>query len=186
MAVRLMYKKWTKFFGKNQPLDEEGQALIEFIMFFPFLLMMYSVTMSIANSINASINQQKQTRAYFYYRLQNNSMAPTPEPERNDPVNFTTFGQHVNLWGVKLVGGDTSGKPLASCFKFNVPLGSTEGDSCEESYSNQTTQYIRVGTAYGICGATYQNENGHYVRLPNYSSRAPANTVVSEAACLVQ
>lgn len=160
---------------------EEGQALIEFLLFFPFLLMMYSVTLSIANSINASINQQKVTRGYFYYRLQNNSMAPTPYRGEGDDNPFTRFGQYVNLWGEKAIDKI----PVAACFKFNVPLGDREEDVCEESYSEQTTQYIRVGTAYGICGATYQNTQGNYVRLPNYSAASSPQQVVADSACQV-
>lgn len=158
-------------------LNEEGQALIEFILFFPFLLMMYSVTLSIANSINASINQQKVTRGYFYYRLQNNSMAPVPERgEGSGKSDFNVFGQHVNLWGVKLMDNT----PVAACFKFNVVLGQNEGDVCEEAYTDETTQFIRVGTAYGICGATYEKRGQNYVRYPNNSQ---PQAVVGRNAC---
>lgn len=170
----------SKSLKKNILKNQKGQALVEFVLFFPFLLMMYSVTMSIANSINASINQQKSTRSYFYYRMQNNSTAPTPR--RSDPVPFTRFGQHVNLWGVRLVDD----LPVAACFKFNVPLGNAEADNCEDAYSNQTTQYIRVGTAYGICGATYLNSRGNLVRLPNYANNASPSEVVAAGACLVE
>src|SRR5690554_6637793 len=136
---------------KKNLKNQKGQALIEFILFFPFLLMMYSVTLSIANSINASINQQKQTRGYFYYRVQNNAMTPMPDRD-GGPSAFTRFGMDVTLWGHKVIGN----RPVASCFKFNVPLGAGEGDECEKGYSGKTTQFIRVGTAYGVCGATYQ------------------------------
>lgn len=159
---------------------DKGQALIEFILFFPFLLMMYSVTLSLANSINASINQQKQIRGYFYYRMQNNSTSPYPI--RGETVSFNRFGQQVNLWGVNLV----EDLPVAACFKFNIPLGEAEGDSCEDAYTDRTTQYIRVGTAYGVCGATYQNNDGHYARLPNFAGAVNPSEVVGADACLAQ
>lgn len=181
-----MVARIWKIFKGNRPRlggalleNEQGQALIEFILFFPFLLMMYSVTLSIGNAINASINQQKQTRSYFYYRLQNNSTAPTPDRQEGNGMRFSRLGQQVNLWGVKLLGKN----PVAACFKFNVALGEAEDDSCEEAYSDPSTQYIRVGTAYGICGATYQNDNGNYIRLPSYGF---ANEVVAAGACLAR
>lgn len=161
-------------------LNEKGQALIEFILFFPFLLMMYSVTLSVANSINASINQQKATRGYFYYRLQNNSTAPTPD-RAGDGVSFSRFGQHVNLWGEKVIDK----VPVAACFKFNIPLQKSEEDICEKGYTERTTQFIRVGTAYGICGATYHNSQGVYTRLPNLGPGANAEEVVADSACQV-
>ncbi len=166
--------------NKKGLLNEKGQALIEFILFFPFLLMMYSVTLSIANSINASINQQKATRGYFYYKLQNNSTAPTPERDGGG-TSFTRFGQHVNLWGEKVIDD----VPVAACFKFNVPLEKREDDLCEEGYSEKTTQFIRVGTAYGICGATYLNSQGVYTRLPNLGPGTDAREVVADSACQV-
>ena len=48
---------------------QQGQALVEFIIFLPFMLMMYTVVITLGDAINGSINQQKATRAYFYYRL---------------------------------------------------------------------------------------------------------------------
>ncbi|MEX0798898.1 MAG: hypothetical protein WD025_05610 [Bacteriovoracaceae bacterium] len=160
---------------------QKGQALIEFILFFPFLLMMYSVSLSIANSINASINQQKVTRGYFYFRLQNNSTLPTPfrgEP----PNNWTRFGHQINLWGEKLLDD----KPLAACFKFNVPLGEAQDDTCENSYSNRTTQYIRVGTVYGVCGATYVKTQTEVVRLPNFFNGVAPGQVVAANNCHIE
>ena len=164
-------------------LNEKGQALMEFVLFLPFLLMMYSVTMSIANSINASINQQKVTRSYFYYRLQNNSSAPVAY-RGEAPAPFNRFGQHVNLWGEREIGD----VPLAACFKLNIPLGNREEDSCEDSYESSTTQYIRVGTVYGICGATYVREGANLVRLPNISLNgsqisSPAE-VIDQRSCI--
>ena len=170
---------------RKKALGEEGQALIEFILFFPFLLMMYSVTLSIANSINASINQQKVTRAYFYYRLQNNSTAPTPFRQEGNTAWWRSSGQHINLWGERQIGD----QPLAACFKFNVPLGVDQEDSCETSYQNRATQFIRVGTVYGVCGATYLNAQGNVLRLPNglvKGQGASPETVVGPGNCLIQ
>ena len=58
--------------------NQTGQALIELIIFLPLMFMFYSMISGFANAINASINQQKVARAYFYYKVQNNSTIPKP------------------------------------------------------------------------------------------------------------
>lgn len=163
-------------------LSEDGQGLVEFFFFLPFMLMMYSVCLSLASSINSSINQQKVTRGYFYYIMQNNSMIPTPRRDGERPENsWNNFGMHINVWGEEyLQGTDT---PKATCFRFNVPLGLAEQDSCEKAYRERTTQFIRVSTAYGVCGATYNNQNGRFMRYPN-----PLSTigVISAFSCQIE
>jgi len=154
--------------------DESGQALIEFLLFLPFLLMMYSVTLSLSNAINGSINQQKVTRAYFYYRIQNNSTIPKPRRSGSQPYNsWKTFGMQIMGWSKEM----KNQIPVAPCYKFNLPLGKKDGDSCESSYSENTTQYIRVGTVYGVCGATYTNSNNQITRAPNGGQ--PSKTVAA-------
>lgn len=145
---------------KNILKNEKGQGLIEFFLFLPFILMMYSICLSLASSLNSAINQQKVTRGYFYYKMSNNSMVPSPArgggaeiPEQN---NWTEFGMHINIWGEEFLQGSNS--PKATCFKFEVPLGKSIDDSCDQSYSEFTTQYIRVSTAYGICGASFKRD----------------------------
>jgi hypothetical protein len=133
--------------------NEKGQSMIEFVLFLPFMLMIYSVIINVSGAINASLNQQKVTRAYFYYTLQNNSMFPGPSRESGDPTaGWNTFGMRILGWSTQLIDN----KPVAPCFKFNISLGETDGDVCEEPYSGKSTQFIRVGTVYGACGATYQ------------------------------
>ena len=149
--------------------NQKGQALVEFMLFLPFMLMLYATISSIGNALNGSINQQKITRSYFYYRAQNNSMLPKPYQSNSD---WKLYGMSINGWLENFSGGGTGdgGEPLAPCYKFDLPLGDTADDECEESYASNTTQYIRVGTVYGVCGTTYSNEDGGTVRLPGASS----------------
>lgn len=167
--------------AKNLIQNKRGQALVEFMLFLPFMLMLYSTISSIGNALNGSINQQKITRAYFYYRAQNNSMIPKPSPES---ASWKLYGMVINGWREKFSGGGTSGNPIASCYKFNLPLGDTQDDDCEEGYSSNTTQYIRVGTVYGVCGTTYSNEGGRVVRLPGPSEQTFA--VSNRQGCEIQ
>lgn len=138
--------------------NEKGQGLIEFLIFLPFMLMMYSVSMNISNSINASINQQKITRAFFYYRNMNNSTIPKPRRDgQEEPANtWQKFGMEIMGWSEFLAGD----QPVAPCFKFLLPLGESTDDECEESYSGKSSQFIRVQTVYGVCGASYEKISG--------------------------
>lgn len=145
--------------------NENGQALIEFFLFLPFMLMTYSIIMNVSNAINASLNQQKVTRAYFYYRMQNNSMMPKPRRGRGEIYDkFNVFGMQIVGWTTELYGGL---EPVAPCFKFKIPLAGKESDKCLDPYTEQTTQLIRVGTVYGVCGATFVKTDHGYVRAPS-------------------
>lgn len=159
--------------------NQKGQALVEFMLFLPFMLMLYATISSIGNALNGSINQQKITRAYFYYRAQNNSTLPKP---KNSFPNWKLFGMVINGWKESFADGGQI--PLAPCYKFNLPLGDTSGDECEEGYTSSTTQYIRVGTVYGVCGATYSNEDSGTVRLPGAS--ANLFKVAQPQSCVIE
>lgn len=166
---------------KTKILSQKGQGLIEFLLFVPFMLMMYSVVLTISNSLNASINQQKIARSYFYYRLQNNSMFPQPGRdgvEQSESWQF--FGMQIMGWAETFQG--SSSTPVAPCFKLKLPLGTVEDDGCEESYSEETTQFIRVATVYGVCGATMENQSGQKVRHPQVGT---GPIVVSGVACQI-
>ena len=168
----------SKFFPKI--LNEKGQSLVEFVLFLPFMLMTYSIIMNVSNAINASLNQQKVTRAYFYYRMQNNSTIPKPRRDGVEPyANWGTFGMQIIGWAAQI----ENNRPVAACFKFNIPLGKTKKDECNEGYATETTQFIRVGTVYGVCGATYSNNNGSILRLP--TGGVPGISVINDNSCLI-
>ena len=161
-------------------LNEEGQALVEFVLFLPFMLMAYSVIMNVSNAINASLNQQKVTRAYFYYRMQNNSTIPKPRRDGSEPSDsWETFGMQIVGWASEIDGNS----PVAACFKFNLPLGTNSDDKCEDGYGTETTQFIRVGTVYGVCGATYLNFDGSKLRLPTGGIQGV--NVINDNSCLI-
>lgn len=136
--------------------NQKGQGIVEFLIFLPFIIMMYSVTMSLSNAINASINQQKITRAYWHYRNMNNSTIPRPRRRGSETTNnWNKFGMEVMGWSER-IEGDT---PVAPCYKFVLPLGESDGDVCDESYSGQSSQFIRVQTVYGMCGVSYGRDS---------------------------
>lgn len=144
---------------------EDGQALIEFIIFLPFMAMLYFVVLSLGSSINSSINQQKVTRAFFYHRLLNNSYVTRPFYSNSSPNHAAfneTYGHYFTGWMTRL----ESNSPLMPCHKLNMPFAPASTDVCEESYSSITTQFIRVGTVYGICGATFLRNGAEFVMAP--------------------
>ena len=143
--------------------SESGQALIELIIFLPLIVSLYAVIAGFASSINGSINQQKVTRAYFYYRVQNNSTIPGPST--SEFLAWKKFGLFYIGWKERFSGGGET--PEMPCYKVNIPFKSTPTDTCEQPYSVENTIWVRVGTVYGICGATYFNNNGKVNQVPD-------------------
>ncbi len=160
---------------------ERGQALIEFIIFLPFMLLMYTMVQGLGDAINGSINQQKALRGYYFYRLQNNAHVTRPG---EGAETWNSFGMFFIGWADFLEGGRT---PVYPCYRINLPFTPADGDECNETYSDPTTQFIRVGTAYGICGATYARSENN----PTLHAEQPAGTqdlamVLSTDGCLIR
>lgn len=169
--------------GAKKILKEDGQAIMEFVLFLPFMMMMYFSILSVGNAINGSINQQKAARGYFYYRMGNSSVMPKPRRDGFEPSDgWGTFGMQIMGWAERFQGDS----PVAPCFKFQMPLGEIpDGDACENAYSGNKTQFIRVQTVYGICGATYKKAgNNQKVRLPGGSGFSPAAVTDADACSL--
>ncbi len=157
----------------HHKLGERGQSIVEFLLFLPFMLMMYSVSMSLSNAINASINQQKIARAFWHYRNHGNSTIPRPRRDgATEPsAAWQVFGMQIMGWSRELKDGRF---PVAPCYKFKLPLGSDGEDECEQTYSSETTQFIRVKTVYGVCGATYIKKDGYNISYPRGASLGEA------------
>lgn len=147
---------------KNELISQKGQALIELIIFLPLMITIYSVIGGFASSINGSINQQKITRAYFYYRIQNNSTIPGPKTNR-DFTQWKQFGMFFIGWRDKL-NGDS---PVMPCYKISIPFKEAPEDNCEDQYTQDKTLWVRVGTVYGVCGQTYYHQNSQVYFVPD-------------------
>lgn len=134
--------------------NKEGVAFFEFIFFLPMMVILMGLLVSIGNSINGAINQQKITRSYFYARISNDSTFPKKSQEsggiQSNQSEWSLFGLYFIGWREKLDGQ----LPLQPCFKFRLPIENEEQE-CSE-YSKDTTNFVRIGTVYGACGATYQ------------------------------
>lgn len=144
----------------NKKLNQ-GQALIELIIFLPLMITLYSVISGFANSINGSINQQKIVRAYFYNRIQNNSTFPGPTIVETGFKSWSVFGVFFIGWA-EFVKSD--GSTMMPCYKVNIPFKDSPKDKCEDAYSENKTLWIRVGTVYGVCGTSlFHNSNQVYM-----------------------
>lgn len=173
--------------GADMKHNQKGQALIELIIFLPLMFMFYSMIAGFANAINGSINQQKITRAYFYYKVQNNSMIPKPDGPNGGETykKWRTFGMYFTGWKDHFEGAggeeETGQRPVAPCYKLTVPLSANSDDKCDEKYTKATTQYIRVQTVYGVCGGTFNTVNGGGLLL-DFSS-ADWNVLIGREGC---
>jgi hypothetical protein len=158
--------------------NERGQALIELIVFLPLMITLYSVIAGFASSINGSINQQKVTRSYFYYRIQNNSNIPGPKSGAFD--TWKQFGMFYIGWKERFEGDD---QPVMPCYKVSIPFKNEPTDECGEKYEVEQTTWVRVGTIYGYCGATYINENQVISMLPD--STGDYNVLSDLSSCTI-
>lgn len=162
---------------KNQ-FSQKGQALIEFVLFLPFMMMMYMTILSIGNAINGSINQQKITRGFFYYRLSNNSTMPRPRRDGQEPSEgWQTFGMQIMGWADRFDGKS----PVSPCFKFAIPFDDGE-EECNQTYDVKSSQFIRTETVYGVCGATYVKDQQSRQNVRQPDQRTPG-AEISGTAC---
>lgn len=159
--------------------NEKGQALIELIIFLPLIVTLYSVISGFANSINGSINQQKITRAYFYNRIQNNSTIPGPGVVRGEYPAWSLFGMFYIGWKDYF---KNAGSPVMPCYKVNIPFKDSPKDKCEDSYNTAVTLWVRVGTIYGICGATYLHSNQKVFSVPD-GGMTPFTVLIDRNGC---
>ncbi len=135
--------------------DQKGQALFELIIFLPFLIFLYTIYYTAGSSINASINQQKSVRGYFYSLVKGNSYINSlPELEELSGFSIKMVGFSAVGWREKSEDGK---KAFAPCFKFSSILKNTSTEECDDSSREEggKTRNIRVFTFYGVCGPVY-------------------------------
>lgn len=161
--------------------SDKGQALIELIIFLPLIVTLYSVISGFANSINGSINQQKVARAYFYNRIQNNSTFPGPGLVYDEFPQWSSFGMFYIGWKDYFKGEE----PVMPCYKVSIPFKDSPQDKCEDSYTDQKTLWVRVGTVYGACGGTFYHNNGRVFYVPDGGVQ-DFSTVVDRTSCLIR
>jgi hypothetical protein len=165
---------------RNKKLNEKGQAFLELIFFMPIMLMLLAALVVFGNSINGSINQQKVVRSYFYARLKNNSTMP--RKRYNAPQDgWRQFGMYFIGWKEKFEGGENGNLPLKPCYK--VPIGLDEQEC--KAFESESTKFIRLGTVYGLCGATYLRTGGRLQRAPSSLDGSSESAHVQRSSCTI-
>ena len=129
------------------------------VVFFPLLALLFFYFLNVTASINGAINQQKITRAYFFARLKNNSLYPFSHDVISSDWSYA--GMSFIGWSEKFNNND---EPLMPCYLAKVPFFSTQETACSNQYSGKATNYIRVGTVFGLCGSSYQKLGQEYIR----------------------
>ncbi len=149
----------------NCIFDNNGQAIFEFVIFLPFMLILFFLLVTVGSSINGSINQQKSVRGYFYYLHKGNSTLPSKwdldHTYRGSEIKYA--GSVAFGWKEFFKGGTEKGSPVAPCYKIGLFDKSGIGD-CEDSYTLESPSsqfFIKPKTVYGICGMLFEiNSNG--------------------------
>lgn len=171
---------------KSLKNDEEGQAIFELLVFMPILIFFYTIIFNVGNSVNVAINQQKATRRYFYYLVKGNSYAPRNVTLERFKAGTLRVGVSMVGFADRLEGGGGGGLPIAPCFKFNSFFAPSNGEECEEpNEGERQTSFVRVYSAYGICGENYSLQAGNRYTVqysqgpgqPDQKSRSSACTV---------
>ena len=114
---------------------------------------------SVIGGINASINQQKTLRGYFFHSIRNNSTLPFNQ----DMDSYLSSGvSRVGAYSFGFSKEKRGNEQLGPCFK--VPSLRPRDDSCEKGISDTVSGLIKVFSAYGVCSASYSfSENKVYV-----------------------
>jgi Flp pilus assembly protein TadG len=112
-----------------------GQALIEFAMVVPLLLLLVALTLNFGGLINAWVTVQSTTRAAANYAILSGSSAGLPVQATKDYLT-------------RLIAADMSGLPSVSPAN---PAG-TGGAICVRQKNNNATPVMLLETPGGACG----------------------------------
>ena len=142
---------------------KDGQALFEFIVFLPFIVIFLNLFFSISGSINSSINQQKATRGFYFRMIQNNSFIPDFNTLSTRLGNVETASFYAIGYAEELVEGK---EPKAVCYRVPTFMGE-DIDNCDRHGTGGKSQFVRVFTVFGICGPSYLNDSGVWKYRPS-------------------
>jgi len=147
------------FFYKQKILnrEESGQALIEFILLIPIVLLFVWYLVHINLAINKSIVGQKHVRSQLFLKMFNHRSGPM----------FSEFAQtrrshfYIGVSG-KVVQGEV--RPEAPTEMLGVgpnpKLQQDMNDEPGEPAANSSRQRVRVRTVFGICTHRKKTQSG--------------------------
>ncbi|MAW07089.1 MAG: hypothetical protein CME61_02280 [Halobacteriovoraceae bacterium] len=151
---------------KVRQINKKGQAMFEFVIFLPFVIVLFKMFLNIGGAINGSINQQKTLRGYFYHTLRGSSYFPSLKTLDSSWKTFSEAGFYAIGFSETLIDD----KPISPCYKIE-PFFGPDVDKCLERPKNNKSQFIKPKTMYGLCGAHYRFQADKWMEV----SRSPGN-----------
>lgn len=163
--------------------NEKGQSIFELVVFVPLMLIVLTMMVNTGNAINASINQLKATRAYYYFLLRGNSIG-----QRNSYLVNLFNDRGMLKVGFNAVGwrrSDEAGSEdtFAVCYKYNSWLSDITGTkTCDDPLADGETKtpFVRIFTVYGLCTETYDRYD------QPFSALVDKTTSGRSSACVLQ
>lgn len=138
---------------------QRGQALIEFIMSVPLILIFIWYMVHVNVAINKSIVSQVSVRSWLFVKLFNHSWGPVQtDMDRTSRSSFT-LGVAKDV--VPEVFDDSPDAPIERLGLGLSPRENSKADNSPgEPQGGNFRQDIRVRTAFGICTARKTKKNG--------------------------
>lgn len=128
--------------------DDHGQALIEFIMLIPLILVFVWYLVHVSLAINKSVVAQKHTRSQLFLKMYNHRSGPVWSDFRNTTRSHFYLGVSAQVVGstgsyaapIETLGIGPNPKPV-------------EGASDEpgEAPAGSMRQKVRIRSVFGIC-----------------------------------
>jgi hypothetical protein len=128
--------------------EEDGQALIEFIMIIPLLMAFVWYIVHINLAINKSIVGQKHARSQLFVKLYNHRSGPVTDYFGNtDRSHF-----YIGVSGEVVRGSQQYPAPVEVLGLGPAPKKLPDlDDSNGEAAPGSLRQRVRIRTAFGIC-----------------------------------
>ena len=119
-------------------MNKKGQAMFEFVIFLPFVIVLFKMFLNIGGAINGSINQQKTLRGYFYHTLRGSSYFPSLKTLNSSWKSFTEAGFYAIGFSETLVDD----KPIKPKTMYGL---------CGAHYRFQGDKWMEVSRSPGSC-----------------------------------
>jgi hypothetical protein len=135
--------------GRQLKEDERGQALIEFIILLPIVLLFVWYLVHVNVAINKSIVGQKHARSQLFLKLFNHRSGPM----KSDIALTPRSDFYIGVSG-EVVGAGQS-RPIAPTELIGVGMkpkpNTRANDDPGEPAAGELRQRVRVRTVVGIC-----------------------------------
>lgn len=145
---------------------QSGQALVEFLLFAPLLILLVWYLVKANMAINVGIVGQKHARSQVFLKMFNHMGGPAKGvPGIQDFVSMDRSAFFIGVSGTVVTGpGDYPAPVVANGQGINPTADPTASDDPGEAPVGASRQKIRVRTAFGICTHRKFNEQTKSLR----------------------